>query len=139
MAQLCSYDDELERLGVKALLVTFSSKGFAHKFREEVCSSFSVLINRERDLYRTYGLESSLLRSWGWRNLWSYAKKLVSGQEWKGIQGDSTQLGGEFIIDRDGTVRFAHRSRDPTDRPRVEALMEHLQEISRQRKDLDGE
>jgi len=139
VAQLCPYDGELKRLGLKVLLVTFSSKGFAHKFREEVCSSFPVLINRERDLYRTYGLESSLLRSWGWKNLWTYAKRLLSGQEWKGIQGDSTQLGGDFIIDRDGIVQLAYRSRDPTDRLPVEELMEHLQEISRRHKDPDSE
>ncbi len=138
MAQLCPYDDELERLGVKVLLVTFSSSGYAKKFREEVCSQFPVLIDRERSLYNTYGLESSLLRSWGWKNLWAYTKKLLSGQEWKGIQGDSTQLGGDFIIDHDGIVQFAYRSRDPTDRPPVEELMEHLQEIGRQHKDVDN-
>jgi len=65
VAQLCPYDDEVERLGVKVLLVTFSSSGYAHMVREEVCSSFPMLIDRERSLHRTYGLESSLLRSWG--------------------------------------------------------------------------
>lgn len=139
MAQLCPYDDELERLGVKVLLVTFSSSGYAQKFREDVCSSFSLLINRERDLYETYGLERSVLRSWGWRNLWAYAKKLLSGEEWKGIQGDSTQLGGDFIIDCNGIVQLAYRSRDPTDRPPVKELMERLRKISRQHKSADDE
>jgi len=64
---------------------------------------------------------------------------LLSGQEWKGIQGDSTQLGGDFIIDHNGIVLFTYRSRDPTDRPPVEELMEHLQEIGRQHKGTDDE
>ncbi len=135
MAQLCPYEEELERLGVKVLLVTFSSGGYARKFQEEVCSAFPVLINRERDLYHTYGLESSLLKSWSLKIIWSYVKRLLSGHEWKGIQGDSTQLGGDFIIDRDGVVQLAYRSLDPTDRLPVEHILDKLRKMSKQHKE----
>ena len=54
MAQLCPYKDEMHKLGVRVLLITFSSAGYAEGFKkEEVCGAFSVLINRERDIYRT--------------------------------------------------------------------------------------
>ena len=46
-----------------------------------------------------------------------------------GIQGHSGQLGGDCIIDRDGIVRFAYRSRDPADRPPMEQLMAVLHEL----------
>jgi peroxiredoxin len=118
-------------LGVRVLLVTFSSSGYARKFQEEVCGAFPLLINRERDLYATYDLESSLLRSWGPKNLWSYVKRFLRGEKIKGIQGDSTQLGGDFIIGADRNVRYVYRSDDPTDRPPVEELMDVLRERER--------
>ena len=37
---------------------------------------------------------------------------------------DIYQGGGDFLIDRDGNVLFAHRSRDPADRPAVATLLE---------------
>ncbi len=49
-----------------------------------------------------------------------YARALWKGELWRGIRGDSGQLGGDFIIDTDGFVRLAYPSRNPTDRPPVE-------------------
>ena len=126
MAQLCPYQDELKRLGVRVLLVTLSSSGYAGKFQEKVCDAFPLLMNRERDLYATYGLESSLFRFWGPKNLWSYVKRFLRGEKIEGIQGDPTQLGGDLIIGADGRVRYVYRSKDPTDRPPVEELMDVL-------------
>jgi hypothetical protein len=37
---------------------------------------------------------------------------------------DIYQSGGDFLIDRDGNVLFAHRSRDPADRPTAAELLE---------------
>lgn len=43
---------------------------------------------------------------------------------------DTTQLGGNFIIDAGGILRLAYRSYDPTDRPSVEFLQKEIQKIS---------
>ena len=59
MAQLCPHEDELEKLDVTVLLITFSSAAYARRFKHEACDAFPLFINREQDLYRTYGLESS--------------------------------------------------------------------------------
>ena len=53
-----------------------------------------------------------------------------AGRRWRGIQGDSAQLGGDFIVDADGIVRLAYRSRDPTDRPLVEQLLTVLNQLN---------
>jgi hypothetical protein len=39
---------------------------------------------------------------------------------------DTSQLGGDFIVDRNGILRLVHPSHDPTDRPSVEKLIEIL-------------
>ncbi len=88
--------------------------------------NFEFLLDPERIVYRSYGLERSFARSWTLRTLWVYIKLLTSGRKWRGIQGDANQLGGDFLIDRDGTIRLAYRSHDPADRPSIEKLLELL-------------
>jgi len=108
---------------VEVLLITFSSVGYGRIWLEEVCSTFRLLIDRERTVYGTFGLERSLLRAWSLKTTWRYVQLRRVGYRWRGIQGDSAQLGGDFIIDAEGIVRLAHRSRDPTDRPSVDRLL----------------
>jgi len=130
VAQLCQHEDELKRLNVEVLLVTFSAPPFARAWLEETCTSFRLLLDPERTVYAAYGLERSVLRSWNLKTMWRYAQLLRAGRQWRGIQGDSAQLGGDFIVDAGGTVRFVYRSHDPTDRPPVEQLLSLLGDLS---------
>jgi peroxiredoxin len=132
VTQLCQHKDELEQLDVEVLLVSFSSKGYARRWINEVCSIFQLLLDREKVMYRTYGLDRSFWRTWNLKIAWSYVKLMRAGRRWQGIQGDSMQMGGDFIIDSEGVVRFAYRSRDPADRPAVEQLMRVLRQIHRE-------
>ena len=54
---------------------------------------------------------------------------MAQGWKWRGIQGDSGQLGGDFIVDQQGMIRMAYRSHDPTDRPTLEVILQALDEI----------
>jgi peroxiredoxin len=111
------------------LLISFSSRGFARAWSEEVCSAFRLLLDRERATYGAYGLESSISRSWSLKVIKSYVQLMRGGREWRGIQGNSAQLGGDFIIDAHSVVRLAYRSRDPTDRPSIQQLLAVLRQL----------
>ncbi len=88
------------------------------------------LLDPERETYQTYGLGRSLLRSWGPKTIWRYIQLLLAGRKWKGIQGDSTQLGGDFLIDKNGNIQLAYRSNDPTDRPTTENILNIIETLS---------
>ena len=120
---MCQYQEELERLDVEVLIITFGTLPAAEKWLEETCSPFPLLLDPERTVYRAYDLERSLWRSWNLRTIWRYVRLLSTGRKWRGIQGDSAQLGGDFIVDTGDIVRLAYRSHDPTDRPPVERLL----------------
>jgi peroxiredoxin len=126
---LCQHLDELEGTNTLVLIITFGSMLGAQTWLKETCSPFRMLLDPERKVYQAYGLERSFLRSWNLRTLLTYAKLLASGRKWRGIQGDSAQLGGDFIVDSRGKVRLAYRSHDPTDRPPVEDLLSILHSI----------
>ena len=128
MAQLCQNLDELEALNTRVLVITFGSFPLAQAWLEETCTPFHLLLDSERVAYRAYRLERSFLRSWGPKTIWRYVRLLAAGRKWRGIQGDSAQLGGDFIVDTNGVIRLAYRSHDPTDRPSVAHLMKILQQ-----------
>jgi hypothetical protein len=127
--QLCQHLDELEQTNTQVLIITFGTLLGAHAWLEETCSPFRLLLDPERKVYQAYGLERSLLRSWNLRTLLTYVKLLAAGRKWRGIKGDSAQLGGDFIIDFQGKIHLAHHSHDPTDRPTVDDLLTILRSI----------
>lgn len=129
MAQLCQNLDEIQALNTKVMIISFGSFPAAQVWLKETCTPFHILLDSERVVYRAFGLERSFLRSWGPKTIWRYVQLLASGRKWRGIQGDSAQLGGDFIVDANGVVRLAYRSHDPTDRPSVDYLMNQLHQL----------
>lgn len=108
---------------MRVLILSFGTLPAAQAWMEETCSPFELLLDAERRVYEAYGLERSVVRSWNLRTIWRYARLLASGRRWRGIQGDSAQLGADLIVDPDGIVRLAHYSYDPPDRPAAETIL----------------
>ncbi len=71
-----------------------------------------------------------MARAWGLKVWWRYAQLLLAGRKWRGVQGDSGQLGGDFIVDTAGIIRLAYRSHDPTARPSTNQLLAVLSNCS---------
>jgi hypothetical protein len=126
VAQLCLHRNELEALRARVALISFGTAEQARLWQDETGAPFPFLRDPERLAYRLYGLEASLVRSWQPKVWLRYAQLMLRGAKWHGIQGDSGQLGGDFIVDPAGRLRFTHSSRDPTDRPSVEKLLAAL-------------
>ena len=129
MAQVVSHQGEFEALDTKVVTLSFSAEQWARAWLQETQSPFPLLLDPERNAYRAYGLEHSYLRSWNVRAISYYVRALLHGAKWRGIRGDSGQLGGDFVIDRQGIVRFAYTSHDPTDRPTVDQLLTALRQL----------
>ena len=128
---MCQYQDEFKRLNTEVLIVAFGTLPLAQAWLEETCAPFRLLLDPERTVYRVYGLERSLLRSWNLKTVQRYVQLMRAGRQWRGIQGDSTQLGGDFIVDADGMLRLVYRSSDATDRPPMERLFAVLRQLAR--------
>lgn len=83
-----------------------------------------VLVDRERAAYRSFGLGRAPLTqllTLGW--VPGYVRKLFRGDPLKRPGLDVLQLGGDFVIDRDGLVVLAHPSAHFEDREPVGALV----------------
>lgn len=98
---------------------------------KEACGIFDVLIDHDRAVYKAYQLERSRLRSRSPRILWIYFTYWLKGQKFYDSHGgDTSQLGGDFIVDKQGILRLVYPSRDPADRPPVDDLITVIKNIS---------
>ena len=130
--QVASHYQEIQALNADVVTISFGIEYWAQMWLQETQSPFPFLVDPERAAYKTFGLQTSVIRSWMPQNLWYYAKATLQGREKFGKRGNPHQLGGDFIVDSEGIVRLAHPSTNPTDRPDEETLLQVLREIMAQ-------
>src|SRR5262249_59252050 len=89
---------------------------------------FPILIDADKSAYRRWGMgRTTPLRSFLSPTLtWRYLKLLWRGERFLGLAPDMLQLGGDFVVDREGRVAFAHAMKDNGDRAPVDRLFEEL-------------
>ena len=117
--------ETLRDLGIQVAIVTFEYALVARSYVAEMKFSWPVLIDRDRTLYRGYGMDRGRLRDiWGARTWIAYIKEFARGRLPKYSGGDTLQLGGDVLIDPTGIVRFHHVGSGPGDRPSVATILE---------------
>jgi len=127
---LCARQNEFVELNTRVYIISFGTLPAVQQWMNETCTTFTVLLDRERIAYNAYGLERSKLRSKSPRTLWLSFTRWLQGQKFHDSHGDDTsQLGGDFIVDRNGNLRFIYPSHDPADRPSVDVLLKVLKEL----------
>jgi len=130
VAQLCQHLEELKRLNTEVVLISFSEPELGKRWLEETCAPFVMLIDQELKVYQAYGMKRSFFGTWNPATILFYIRMFLAGRKWHGIQGDPNQMGGDFIIDKNGTLILSYPSEDATDRPTEEGLLDILQELT---------
>lgn len=125
-------EEELEELGVRVLVVTFQPDAVGLNYIRQTGLQWPLLIDEARELYGAYGMErgrwGELLAPEMW---WAYFKLMARGRRPRGPSGgDVKQLGGDVLIDPQGTVRLHHVGRNPADRPPVNSLLQTVREAA---------
>ncbi len=110
-------------------MISFGKPYWARIWQERTDVPFPLLLDQERKVYADYGLQSSLLGNLSPGTLWHYAKQILRGNLPRFDRGRIDQMGGDFVIDSAGHVRYVHRSTTPTDRPPVDDLLEAIREL----------
>lgn len=83
-----------------------------------------LLLDKERNLYRHYGMErASWWAIYGPKSIWHYLSLIFRGRRLQRPGADWRQLGGDVLIDPLGTVQLHFVSESPHDRPSTERLL----------------
>lgn len=114
------------------IVVSFSSPERVAAFLQAHPLPFPVVADPSRSAYNAFALGRT---SWrvilGARVLFRFLKALLRGRfPGKPAKGDDLlQLGGDFVLDRQRRLVYAHPSADPTDRPPVEELVRAVEAL----------
>lgn len=120
------HEGAFETLDTQVVVVTFERSAIARVYAQQSGLRWPILVDETRALYHAYGMLRGTRRDiWGPRTWWAYAKELARGRLplATDLESDTSQLGGDVLVDPKGIVRFVHVGSGPADRPSVTALL----------------
>lgn len=128
-----SLKGEFARRGVAIAVVSFAEPATLIHYQEQHRWPFTILADPDRVAYGAFALRRlSWLRVFSPATLKLYWKLLREGMKREDYgKDDIYQSGGDFLIDSEANLLFAHRSQDPADRPAGAKLLEAIDSLVR--------
>jgi peroxiredoxin len=124
---------EFHALGAQVVAITQSKPEMLAAQLQAEPLPFPFLCDPERQVYRAFGLErGSKAMFFRPRVILHYLRQMRRGWSIRrpGPGEDVLQLGGDFVLDPNGRVAFAHLSTDPSDRPAMDVLLRELKTLT---------
>ena len=118
--------DQFQDRNVDALVVSFAPPDALQDYRDHLRLPFPIAADPDRLAYRAYGVgRGPGWRIWSPRVIWQDIRLVARGRKLQKPRKneDLSQLGGDFVIDAEGRLRYAHVCRSPADRPSVDELL----------------
>ena len=120
------FKDHFESRGVSIVIVSFAEPRRLAQYQAQHQWPFVILADPKRIAYDAFALKRlSWFQVFSPATVKLYWRLRREGKKRENYgKDDIYQGGGDFLIDRDGNLLFAHRSRDPADRPAAKKLLE---------------
>jgi len=120
--------EDFERRGVLVAVVSFAPPDKLVVYQQHRNWPFLILSDPQRAAYARFELgRLSWLRIFGPATISLYTRIMLKGRRFHYYGADDYQQGGgNFILDRQGKVLFAHRSQTPADRPAPDTLIDAI-------------
>ncbi|PIK38795.1 hypothetical protein BSL78_24373, partial [Apostichopus japonicus] len=128
MSALQEQADVLKGLNCKLVVISFGPPDGVRQWIDATGCKFDVLSDEKREIYSSVGLQRSASKSWNMKAIFPYAELWATGPKPNRIYhtDDPLQIGGDFILDKDGNFVFVHCSTSSDDRPPVDQLIATL-------------
>jgi peroxiredoxin len=125
-----SRKSEFDRRRVSVVVVSFAEPAKLQPYQDHHNWPFPLFADPDRAVYRAFHLQRlSWFQLFSPSTLRLYFNLMRAGMRPQNYgKDDHYQAGGDFLLDREGRILFAHRSQNPADRPTAAKL---LQEIDR--------
>ena len=121
------YQQKFKDKGARLAAIGLGDANYARAFREETGITFPLLIDEQRQAYRTLGLKkASLLHLFRKDNALARKRAKAGGHRQHKLGKDPLQLGGSFVFGPGNVDRMAHVSETFGDNALPEAILEAL-------------
>ena len=128
MSQLRHSYPEFRGLGAEVLAVSTVGLAQQSDFARQLELPFPALSDVNGQVYRAFGLGKGLALHP--RAPIQFVRLVWREKRLYRPVGAVMQIGGDFIVDDAGLLRYAHSSEDPTDRPEVVELLRLIAELT---------
>lgn len=120
---------EIQAAGAEVVLVTMDDPDRLHAFKERWQLPFVCLADPKQEGYRAFQVPRGSLWAVAGPAMWWRAIKSLIRRGAGLVSADPMQLPGCFVIDREGVLRFAHRSRHSADWAAPDEILSVLRTI----------
>ena len=119
--------EEIQAKGAEVVAISFEPRDRLFRLTHLLQLPFTILSDPERDVYAAYSLaQGTWLKIFSPKTVWTYVKHFARGRRYHHAASDWRQLGGDFVLGKDGTVLYEYRGQAPHDRPSVASLIAEL-------------
>jgi peroxiredoxin len=123
--QLHNARKQFDEKGFQVVLAGLGMAEQAENFRAEFDLSFPIICDPQKDLYGQFGLGRGGVFSLASPAVLLRGMRAMSRGYTPGIpRGDVMQMPGVFLIDTEGNIRYSYFSKDISDHPPIDALLE---------------
>lgn len=132
LAQLERHHNEIRKAGLKVLAVGIGEPKHARAVAGRIAPTIECLSDKTGGIHQAYGVNRGALSHIVDPRLIKAAGRALShGQVQSRATGDISILGGTFIIDQPGLVRYAHYDQVAGDAPHIPTLLRQYQSDSK--------
>lgn len=130
LAQLEQHKDELKAAGVSLTAVGLGEPKHAQRYCGQLAPSVTCLCNQTKEAYTAFGLaRGSFMQLVGPGVLINAAKATAQGFTQGEATGDTLMIGGTFVIDQNGLIRFAHYDAHAGDHPEFSEILKAVKQL----------
>ena len=126
LREIAAHVDRLRDAGISVVMITQAEPKILAMFLRHDPQPFPIVADPSRQSYQAFGLERARWQDFFHpREIFRYLRLIAGGGRVKKPYAgeDLLQLGGDFLLDRDGNIHYAYRSRSATDWPTIEELL----------------
>ncbi|MBL8057817.1 MAG: redoxin domain-containing protein [Anaerolineales bacterium] len=130
LAQLEQHQDDLRAAGLSLAAIGIGEPKHAQRYCGSLAPSVTCLVNKSLEAYRAYGLkQGQVLQLVGPQVLAAGARAVGHGHTQGETTGNALMLGGVFVIDGQGIVRFADYDEYAGDHPVFAHILHAAREL----------
>lgn len=123
--------DDIKGRGVRLVVIGNGTPDHARAFREDENIPFELWVDPKMKAYRAAGLRRGLTKTLSHKSVGHAFRAMRGGFRQTRVQGDPWQLGGAFLITKEGHTIYEQISQEAGDHPPVSALMEAVDKASK--------
>ncbi len=123
---MASMKPRLDAAQTQVIVIGFEAAEHLAVLRDRIQSPFRFVVDRDRVLYRAFDLPRiGRARTYLHPKVLGFYGKMATKGRFPNLrrEQDRRQMGGDFVLDADGIVVFAHPEKGPEDRAPVGSIV----------------